>query len=325
MKEYAISIIIPVYNGEQYLKKCLNSIISQTIFKKLQVVVVNDGSTDNSLHILEDYTKQYTNIEVVSILNSGVSHARNVGIEKAVGEYVTFVDSDDWVDCECYEKMYKKAKESAADIVAAGFFVSNNRKDILKKCVTDQEIKKTQSDMLYDYLIGKIDVHCCDKIFLRKSIETIRFNTDLKIAEDRLFLYDALLSAQTIYLMSDAFYHYYQNANSVMHDEHVELNMDGVNVAQKILDKTTIKFPDLKPYAEAMYISMVCRVYCEMDVKKYKNDKNYKKLSDDIKQYTLMKGIRYMSVKHLIAFLITRVSPRFFIKLRKNTFIRFIK
>lgn len=325
MNEYAISVIIPVYNGEKYLNKCLNSVINQTMFKKMQIIVVNDGSTDNTLCILREYEKQYDNMTIIDIPNGGVSNARNVGIKNALGEYVTFVDADDWVDCECYEKMYKKARESSTDIVAAGFFVSTDNEDILKNCVTNQEIRKTKSDAVYDFLIGNIDVHCSNKIFLKKIVEKIRFDTNFKIAEDRLFLFEMLLMAETVYLIPDVFYHYYQNTNSVMHNDNVGLSMDGVKVAQKILDKTKKQIPDLRAYAEAMYISTACRTYCELASKKYKDTKNYEKLRNDIKQYTLIKGARYMSKKHFVALFLAKISPKLFNRLRSNTFIRLKK
>ena len=173
MKRYNISVIVPVYNGEKYIKKCLDSIVNQTIFHDILVIVVDDGSTDNTLHILRAYEKNYKNIMVQSILNAGVSNARNVGLEAATGDYITFVDSDDWLDYDCCEKMYRKARESEADIVAAGFYISNDDKDILKNYVTDREIKKNQKEMIFNFLIGKIDVHCCDKLFLRKTIEKV--------------------------------------------------------------------------------------------------------------------------------------------------------
>ena len=326
MKEYAISIIIPVYNGEKYLKKCLDSIVNQTIFSKLQIIVVDDGSTDNTLSIIKKYKEVYgNNIVVVSIPNGGVSNARNIGIENSTGKYITFVDADDWVEQGCYEKMYRKAQESSADIVATGFFVSNDNEDILKNIVTNQEEKKLKKDIITDFLRGKIDVHCCDKIFSREMIGKIRFDTKLKIAEDRMFLFDVFLVAKSMYLMPDVFYHYYQNANSVMHNVSGNLNMDGIKVSQLILNKTAEFFPELEPYAESMYISMACRVYCELEENTQKNTSEYKKLKNDIKRYRLIDGIRYMSIKHLIALGFAKISPQIFNKLRRNTFIRFMK
>lgn len=326
VKEYAISIIIPVYNGEKYLKKCLDSIVNQTIFSKLQIVVVDDGSTDNTLNIVRKYKEIYgDNIVVNSIPNGGVSNARNVGIESSTGKYITFVDADDWVDQRCYEIMYKKAQESSTDIVVAGFFVSDDNKDILKNNVTNQEEKKLQKDIIADFLCGKIDVHCYDKIFSRELIEKIRFDTTLKIAEDRMFLFEVFLVAKSMYLIPDVFYHYYQNANSVMHNVSGRLNMDGIKVSQMILNKTAESFPELKPYAESMYISMACSVYCELVENNQKNISEYKKLKNDIKRYRVIDGIRYMSLKHLIALGFAKCSPKTFNQLRRNTFIRFMK
>lgn len=326
MKEYAISIIIPVYNGEKYLKRCLDSIVNQTIFSELQIIVVNDGSTDNTLSIIKKYKEVYgDNIVVANIPNGGVSNARNVGIEIATGKYLTFVDADDWVDQGCYEKMYRKAQESLVDIVAAGFFISNDNKDILKNNAVVQEKKKLQKDIIVDFLCGKIDVHCYDKIFLREVVGKIRFDTKLKIAEDRKFLFDVFLVARSVYFIPDIFYHYYQNADSVMHNISGSLNMDGIKVSQLILDKIAESFQELKPYAESMYISMACRVYCELEENNQKNSREYKKLKNDIKQYRLIDGIRYMSVKHLISLGLAKTSPQIFNKLRRNTFIRFMK
>lgn len=325
MKRYNISVIVPVYNGEKYIKKCLDSIVNQTIFHDIQVIVVDDGSTDNTLHILRAYEKNYKNIMVQSILNAGVSNARNVGLEAATGDYITFVDSDDWLDYDCCEKMYRKARESEADIVAAGFYISNDDKDILKNYVTDREIKKNQKEMIFNFLIGKIDVHCCDKLFLRKTIEKVRFDTSRKTAEDRLFVFETFLCAQTMYCMPEAFYHYYQNENSVMHNKNIGLTMDGIEVSQEILRKTAQKFPELEPYAEAMYISMACRVYCELAVRNCKENSHYIKLESDIKKYKLSAAIRYMSGKHLVGFLFAKISPETFQKLRNNIFIRFMK
>ena len=325
MQQYNISVIIPVYNGEKYLKKCLNSIVNQTIFKSLQVIVVNDGSTDNTLYILRTYKKNYDNIIALNILNAGVSNARNIGIEVARGDYITFVDSDDWLESDCYEKMYRKACESKADIVAAGFFVSNDTKDILKNRVTNLAIKKKQNEIILDFLTGKIDVHCCNKLFSRKIIDRIRFNTSLKTSEDRMFLFEVFLRTQTVYCMPEVFYHYYQNENSVMHDKSARLDMDGIKVSQEILRKTALIFPDLEPYAEAMYISMACRIYSELAAKKLKKNNQYKTIKNDIKQYKILDAIRYMSIKHLAGFLLARISPNIFNKLRNNTFIKFLK
>ena len=112
-----VSIIVPVYNAENYLPKCLDSLIAQTL-SAIEIICVNDGSVDNSLKILEEYSKKDSRIVVVNQQNKGVSSARNVGLELAKGEFVGFVDSDDWIDCDYYEKLYNYAKEYNSEMSA---------------------------------------------------------------------------------------------------------------------------------------------------------------------------------------------------------------
>ena len=111
-----ISVIIPVYNVEKYLSKCLDSVVNQTL-KDIEIIVVNDGSPDNSQKIIDDYTKKYKNIKSFVKKNGGLSDARNFGIKKASGKYIAFLDSDDYVTEDMYEKMYKKAISHNFDIV----------------------------------------------------------------------------------------------------------------------------------------------------------------------------------------------------------------
>ena len=112
-----VSIIVPVYNVESYLDKCLNSLVNQTL-KDIEIIVINDGSTDNSQKIIDKYSKKYKNIINITKENGGVSEARNLGLEKASGEYIGFLDSDDWIEPDMYELMYQKAKTENFDIVA---------------------------------------------------------------------------------------------------------------------------------------------------------------------------------------------------------------
>ena len=121
-----VSIIVPVYNSEKYLKKCIESIQKQTL-KDMQIILINDGSTDNSLSICKEYQKRDNRIEVIDKANMGVSSARNTGIEAAIGEYIGFVDADDWIEPEMYENMYHQVKQMQADVCMCNYVVENNR------------------------------------------------------------------------------------------------------------------------------------------------------------------------------------------------------
>ena len=121
MKEQLqVSIIVPVYNVENYIERCLNSLVNQT-FKDIEIITINDGSTDKSLELLNKYAKEDIRISVIDLGDEGVSYCRNLGIEKANGKYIMFVDSDDWIDSSMVEVMYKKAEENKLDLVMCSY------------------------------------------------------------------------------------------------------------------------------------------------------------------------------------------------------------
>ena len=121
MKEQPqVSIIVPVYNVENYIERCLNSLVNQT-FKDIEIITINDGSTDKSLELLNKYAKEDIRISVIDLGDEGVSYCRNLGIEKANGKYIMFVDSDDWIDSSMVEVMYKKAEENNLDLVMCSY------------------------------------------------------------------------------------------------------------------------------------------------------------------------------------------------------------
>ena len=120
MRQPQVSIIVPVYNVENYIERCLNSLVNQT-FKDIEIITINDGSTDKSLELLNKYAKEDIRVSVIDLGDEGVSYCRNLGIEKANGKYIMFVDSDDWIDSSMVEVMYKKAEENKLDLVMCSY------------------------------------------------------------------------------------------------------------------------------------------------------------------------------------------------------------
>ena len=326
MNEYLITVVVAVYNGEKYIERCLTSLIEQTIFESLQIVLVDDGSTDSSLEILKNYEIKYQNINVIYTQNQGVSHARNIGMSAIKGKYVTFVDIDDWVDNTCYEEMYLQARSENADIVAAGMYISNDNKDIVERKISIGNQVVTSEMGVYAYLIESVDVHCCNKLFKVSTIKEIKFDTNLKIAEDRLFVYLCFSEAKVIVLMEESFYHYYQNPASVMNQKFSEKNVDSWRVAEKILVLTQTKYPQLKEYAKAMYISTACRLYCEMcRNNRYRKLQLCRDLRSQIKMYKIVDARKDMSKKHAIALMFAKISPRLYGIFRRNSYLKFVK
>lgn len=207
-----ISVIVPVYNVEKYIDKCLDNLVNQTL-KDIEIIVVNDGSPDNSQDIINAYQKKYPRM-IKSFIkpNGGLSDARNYGIKKAQGEYIAFLDSDDYIEIDAYEKMYKKAKEKDFDIVVCNLYYVYNDKKIkafsnVKKDIYDKKnIKKAMIDIypvawnkLYKRELFK------HKVFFKKGVWF----------EDVEFFYRIIPYIKSIGVVSEHFINYVQRQGAI--------------------------------------------------------------------------------------------------------------
>lgn len=208
-----ISIIMPVYNTEKYLQKCLDSIINQTL-DDIEVLCINDGSKDNSLNILNEYAAKDSRIRVFSQKNSGPSAARNFALEKVNGEYIVFVDSDDWIDKTMCEKIYKKAIETDADMV-----MFSNYEVYSDRTVENQNIIKLNScipkesfyfDDEIDKFFDNYKASTAGKLYRTSFLKDndIKFNASLRNGEDSLFLCSVCLCNPKISIEPEFFYYY---------------------------------------------------------------------------------------------------------------------
>lgn len=204
-----VSVIVPVYKVEKYLDKCLDSLVNQTL-KDIEIIVVNDGSPDNSQDIIDRYQKKYPIIKSYKKANSGLSDTRNFGLKYASGEYITFVDSDDYVELDMYEKMYNKAEEENFDIVACD--INYVYPDKTVKVLIDP--KKD----VHDIRDAFIDLYptVCTKIFKRQLFEKTKLTFKSGVwYEDVEFMYRLLPYTKTIGVIHEAFYNYIQRDNSI--------------------------------------------------------------------------------------------------------------
>ncbi len=219
-----ISAILPVYNVEQYIKDCLDSIINQTM-DDIEIICVNDGSLDNSLQVLEEYAQKDARIKIISQENQGQGIARNNGLKIANGEYITFIDPDDWVDVDMFEKMYKSAKKFDSDYVFCNSMIEEDltgkstpksMKTKIKK-ITGYTLSEDKCFNINDIQKGQLRIFACVNGFVFKK-EFILSN-DLKfpkgnLAEDTVFINDAFMCAQKISWCDNAFHHYRQRIGS---------------------------------------------------------------------------------------------------------------
>ena len=205
-----VSVIVPVYNVEKYLKKCLDSLVNQTL-KDIEIIVVNDGSPDNSDKIIEKYAQKYKNIKAYTKENGGLSDARNYGLKKATGDYIAFVDSDDYVSKDMYKKMYEKAINGNFDMVVC---------DINYVYENSEEIKRAYSNIKMDTTNIKktmINIYpaAWNKIYKKKLFKTgIEFKKGVWF-EDVEFIYRLLPHVKTIGVINEPYNYYMQREGSI--------------------------------------------------------------------------------------------------------------
>lgn len=203
-----VSVIVPVYNVEEYLEKCLNSLAKQTL-KDLEIIIVNDGSPDNSQQIIDKYAKKYKNIKAYTKLNGGLSDARNFGIQKATGEYITFIDSDDYVNVHMYKTMYEKAKSGNFDMVVCDLNYVYEDKIIKAYSNVKDDTTNIKKAMLSIYPAA------WNKIYKRKLFDKgVEFKKGVWF-EDVEFIYRLLPHIKTIGVVHEHFHQYVQRPGSI--------------------------------------------------------------------------------------------------------------
>ena len=219
-----LSVIVPVYNTEKYLRQCVDSILGQT-FPDFELILVNDGSEDASGDICDQYAEQYAHITVIHKPNGGIISARRAGVAVAKGQYVAFVDSDDWIEPDMYAQMLDCAREHGADVVLCdirfetsdGVVLQENAVPTGRYCT--QELQQLYATMLFHYGLERpgLNPSLCNKIIRRDILERVIFNVDGSIAygEDVLCSYPSLLDAECIYVLHQPLYHYRQNFSSI--------------------------------------------------------------------------------------------------------------
>lgn len=223
MNEQLISVIIPFYNTDHRIKKCIESLINQS-YKKIEIILVNDGSTDNSLKICQETAVNDNRIKIINLPHSGVSIARNKGIDLASGEFIMFVDSDDYVDNTIVERLYNNILETGADICQCGCKVLGSDNSFIKSYsvpingIVGEELIVMRCVLP---LFGRLStdpyvVHgfCVSKLFRRNVLNNIRFSEKQYIYQDRCFNIDAYLASKQVSFINDELYYYVINNKS---------------------------------------------------------------------------------------------------------------
>lgn len=239
-----ISIIIPIYNMESYLSECLDSIVSQT-YRNLEIILVDDGSVDGSGSICSRYAAADERIVVIRQENGGVTKAKKKGVRSATGEYIGFVDADDWIESGMYERMLFVMKETDVDVVCTGYYseLEGNTAVVYERMpegyydLQDESLYK--KGLVIDEESGErnINAYLCCKLFKKAMITDImeRLEDNIRCGEDLAASYAMLPRLKSIYVLHEAYYHYRTNPNSIVNSRNEHM-LESINLVYLFLD-----------------------------------------------------------------------------------------
>lgn len=286
MKEMPlISVIIPVFNVEKYLINCIESVISQT-YKRIEIILVNDGSTDNSGNICDKYEKKDSRIKVIHKENGGLSDARNFGIENSNGQYITFIDSDDDIENYYIEYLYNLLLKYKTKMSIAAYTIISKDKKINIGQGYDEKLLSTE-ECLNRILSEKgFTISSCAKLYNKDLFNDIRFPKG-KLNEDNGTTYKLILKCDEIAYGDKSIYNYYKRENSIMTSSFNIKKIDLIELTDLMCIDIISKYPKLEKVCEMRQVNARFSILRQMIGKKL--DKIEKKEKQKIKKFILKK------------------------------------
>lgn len=235
-KNETISVIVPVYNVEAYIAECIESLVVQT-YKNIEIILIDDGSKDDSGRICDDWAVRDSRIKVVHIKNQGVSHARNVGLKRATGRYIGFVDADDWVEPDFYEILIRGIIDNNTDAAGSGYTreektggVVTLRKGMPKVFSRGEILQEIFSCNIPKLLYWEL----CDKLFKKELITNIYLDESIAVGEDMLFFWQIMKRAERFAYVPSYKYHYRMREGSAVHSGISEKSISSFKAVQMI-------------------------------------------------------------------------------------------
>lgn len=300
-----VSIIIPVYNTEKYLRECLDSVFNQT-FNDIEVIIINDGSKDKSDDIIKSYMKKYKNIIYINQKNQGQSVARNNGLKYAQGEFVFYLDSDDYIELDCIENLYNKAKNNGADIIIMGH----------KKLYLESKYPRVE-DVIFDInenhiysgkdvaqmmLNSEILGYSCDKFFKLENLKNNNFYYEPnKYIEDLFPVFKEIYNSKKIMFINKPLYNYRQRENSSSNLKNTKLLKDFIEANNCVLDyikNNRLRFDENTILRfKTIFFAKIIMIYNNCEEYKLNRYKNFYKLNYDLYEPSLIYLITHKDIK----------------------------
>lgn len=264
-----VSVIVPIYKVEKYLDRCIQSIVNQT-YKNIEIILVDDGSPDNCPKICDDWAKKDSRIVVIHKKNGGVSSARNLGLERATGDYITFADADDFIDETMYEKLVDSAVQKESDVVLCRFsyFYEETEKE---NKIMEVNLDKLSKEKIFPFLL-KVGMYARNDsletenimgciwrgIYKKDIIKNVRFQ-NLSICEDTIFIIDVFKRNPKISIVNDYLYRYVQRKTSAVHQFNETKINNRINAYKVICEKlcNLVSKEELQAYKFHIYASII--------------------------------------------------------------------
>ena len=290
-----VSIIIPVYNAEKTLERCLESVVSQS-YRNIEIIIVNDGSTDGSQKICTNYCQRYSNIQLINQNNFGPATARNIGIDTATGKYISFVDADDYIESNMIEAMLRVAEKNCAEMVICGYYQEMLGKTCIHKFAYKQGLyegelsRKIAINLINDVSEERIPPYSWIRMVLRNILENpkIRYSSGMIRSEDYYFFVQLHFRINRLYLLTNKpLYHYMEIKESITHS-YINGYWDTV---KKIYYGLKNKLPDQKDINNRLDIMLIQRSLIALNnSSRCNNIKKFRKEIDEIIEDKLLKS-----------------------------------
>lgn len=308
LKKPLISVIVPVYKVEKFINKCVDSIINQE-YSNLEIILVDDGSPDNCGKICDEYERIDTRVKVIHKENGGLSSARNAGLEIAKGDYIGFVDSDDYIEPFMYDKLLRALLREKCPLAICGTaYVFENGKRIKKTNAGDVIVMDFKDALTEMNQYRLFDMGAWSKLYEAKLFDNVRFPVG-KLSEDFFVMYKIFDKAKKIVFVSDPAYNYLQRNNSISRNKII--NRDFEYAAKEQMDYLDKYHPDMSVLGHTSYASAVLTVFDFYLKNKVKCPKDVKVHFWEVvkSNYEYIKRATYLSLEKRIQFFLFRVQP----------------
>lgn len=311
-----ISVIVPVYKVEPYLRQCVDSILSQT-FRDFELILVDDGSPDGCPAICDEYAGQDSRVKVIHKENGGLSSSRNAGLDVASGEYISFVDSDDWIQLEYLERMLAAINNNHADMAMCGvekFWEDKPRAEefpLADECLSHDKAVSLMTTSIWYHMIA------CNKLYRKSLFDGIRFPEGY-LHEDEAVIHRIIDQCAKVAMVKEPMYHYRQTAGSIMHQVYRIQRSDIITaLADRVAFSYVHHWTEVCSVVSSKYVEMFFDYYFRFP-RTEENEKYFRRMDDSLKKalpYILKSST--VSIRHKIYLSVIRLNPRIYSAMKR--------